>query len=1001
MSEMDSWTARVRAIKAGNPQAKVLATFHATEIWLEDISAAHRWLPPKCLMRNKDGSACTWWKNLVFTNNLFQPECLQAAVDNALRPLPALIAAGVDGVFLGAHSLCLLRPPPLTVSSVVADGVIPFNYGCNSGVDVNCTCVPSEPTGRCNCTDISPSPAPSIATLEAAWIQLYIAWFEALKAKHPQLLWINNIDTTIAEVVMNVSNGRQIEGSYNDPGSPGLNSIIDGTFPISTYIAAINEWEERALKPTLVHVSVNSLIAGNWRVGRWQNLATKGEMMLRITHFARMRFGLGVALMSNAYFANDIGGGFYGVPPWYTEYENDLGAATHDASVIFESPTGETVWARQFEKGYVIVNSLSSSNFTLKLQQPMKVLPRSKNVSMLTDQREAPYWQLILDNDFNAPPPPAPSRAPLRRGATPMQQCTAAPEIQSECVCSAASPACCPKPEGRAMDWWAEPARRAKFFIPPGSSNWTVITDADAAESRQLGASFAVSFNIPGPFPQGDPPQFAAGWRFVSPSTDYYSFSLTKVQAHMYQLTDGALVCVRKANTSAGGACIAKGEVDQCNSVRDGGWQRALSHVPLAFNESYEFVLSWDSSRGGYALIDALLIESETLYNGGDGTPITEVTVGAVDARILLKSDDAQASFGEQTACQFGLLELSVPAPQSTSTSNYDCAQTPVATFTHAQRLSTAITVSSFLYQNFTRAFVNDREVLTPLGTRVFLVRFAPPTVGLWHFTVQARDGKVLRDGTLEVTTCDNRSSSDGWVRASPSGQHFALSQTNRSLFPVGENVAMPSKTNGTFAMEAYLRQLLNHSANAFRLWLGPQLVNNTIGWPKCAGTFSGPSFCTSPLILETLPRQYSLENAWRADWILRFAQDHGMYVHVSLDSWPQETKGGEWNVSVYNSANGGHCGAEPWDMFSQLTGPCAAQWEQRHRYVGARFGAFTSILGLEIGTRQLAALELCLPNHFNTWWLQSMKSTCPLPRPSARSLRATSQDGTRTTPTS
>ena len=102
---MDSWTARVRAIKAGNPQAKVLATFHATEIWLEDISAAHRWLPPKCLMRNKDGSACTWWKNLVFTNNLFQPECLQAAVDNALRPLPALIAAGVDGVFLGAHSL--------------------------------------------------------------------------------------------------------------------------------------------------------------------------------------------------------------------------------------------------------------------------------------------------------------------------------------------------------------------------------------------------------------------------------------------------------------------------------------------------------------------------------------------------------------------------------------------------------------------------------------------------------------------------------------------------------------------------------------------------------------------------------------------------------------------------------------------------------------------------------------------------------------------------------
>ena len=32
--------------------------------------------------------------------------------------------------------------------------------------------------------------------------------------------------------------------------------------------------------------------------------------MLRLTHFARMRMGLGVALLTNAYFANDIGGGF-------------------------------------------------------------------------------------------------------------------------------------------------------------------------------------------------------------------------------------------------------------------------------------------------------------------------------------------------------------------------------------------------------------------------------------------------------------------------------------------------------------------------------------------------------------------------------------------------------------------------------------------------------------------------------------------------------------------
>ena len=75
------------------------------------------------------------------------------------------------------------------------------------------------------------------------------------------------------------------------------------------------------------------------------------------------------------------------------------------------------------------------------------------------------------------------------------------------------------------------------------------------------------------------------------------------------------------------------GSVDHLNDVRD-GWQRALSHVLLVFNESYEFIVEWDSSRGGCAAVDALLVESETLYNGGTET-MTEVTVGAMDAHIM------------------------------------------------------------------------------------------------------------------------------------------------------------------------------------------------------------------------------------------------------------------------------------------------------------------------------------------------------------------------------
>jgi hypothetical protein len=52
-----------------------------------------------------------------------------------------------------------------------------------------------------------------------------------------------------------------------------------------------------------------------------------------------------------------------------------------------------------FENGIVIVSRLTSSNFTVKLPRPMRQVSLSKHPSMLTDQREAPAWQLIIDNE--------------------------------------------------------------------------------------------------------------------------------------------------------------------------------------------------------------------------------------------------------------------------------------------------------------------------------------------------------------------------------------------------------------------------------------------------------------------------------------------------------------------------------------------------------------------------------------------------------------------------
>ena len=196
---------------------------------------------------------------------------------------PVCVQAGFDGVFL--------------------DGVVPYNLGC-ADADVNCTAAGCPPT-----------PQPAAAALEAAWAQLYVEWFELLKAEFPELLWVNNLLDSLAPVVAPKSNGRMYEGTA----AGGLNTPYSGG-AISSTIDTVRAYSAESLKPSYIHLSMNSAIAGGWRVGRWQNLVSEGEMMRAMTDWRRMRFGLGVALMTDAYFANDIGGGWYGVPTNYVEY---------------------------------------------------------------------------------------------------------------------------------------------------------------------------------------------------------------------------------------------------------------------------------------------------------------------------------------------------------------------------------------------------------------------------------------------------------------------------------------------------------------------------------------------------------------------------------------------------------------------------------------------------------------------------------------------------------
>jgi hypothetical protein len=223
---------------------------------------------------------------------------MDAAVNNALGSLPALIDAGVDGVFL--------------------DGVVDFDIGCSPQTPCNGHC---SPTADINCTQAGckHTPQQPYATLDAEWINLYISWFHRLQAVYPKLVWVNNIAMNPTPFIP-VSNGRQYEGGA------GLDILYAGGRAVSSFIREIRTWTTQAVQPAYVNIHMNADMGGeSWRIGRWQNILTGGETMRLVSDFRRFRFGLGITLLTDGYYGYDIGGEMYGSPTFYTEYEAKLG----------------------------------------------------------------------------------------------------------------------------------------------------------------------------------------------------------------------------------------------------------------------------------------------------------------------------------------------------------------------------------------------------------------------------------------------------------------------------------------------------------------------------------------------------------------------------------------------------------------------------------------------------------------------------------------------------
>lgn len=130
------------------------------------------------------------------------------------------------------------------------------------------------------------------------------------------------------------------------------------------------------------------------------------------------------------------------------------------------------------------------------------------------------------------------------------------------------------------------------------------------------------------------------------------------------------------------------------------------------------------------------------------------------------------------------------------------------------------ILVDGFWFQNYTRALVNNVEVLTVVGTPQWCVRFSPRTTGVHTVVVTATDAHGTNHSKPQSFTATRADGSDGFVAVGPNKQHFATQQGQGNAFwPVGENVCWTNDT-GTFAWDTYFQRMAASGATYARLWL-------------------------------------------------------------------------------------------------------------------------------------------------------------------------------------
>ncbi|MCM8818862.1 MAG: DUF5060 domain-containing protein [Candidatus Omnitrophica bacterium] len=254
--------------------------------------------------------------------------------------------------------------------------------------------------------------------------------------------------------------------------------------------------------------------------------------------------------------------------------------------------------------------------------------------------------------------------------------------------------------------------------------------------------------------------------------------------------------------------------------------------------------------------------------------------------------------------------------------------------------------VPAFFYHDYLRTIYEDGEKLIPYGKSEWKIRFTPEEVGIYKYKLEMSNEEKrveINIGNFEVFESDK----NGFVNWDKKDKNYLSFSNGKFFYPIGYTLRSPDderepykyefkykKGLGTYAYDKYLKKMAENKGNYIRMWMSPWWVG--IEWNSNYGVH-----------YKNLGK-YSLENAWKLDYVLDIAEKYGIYIDLTLINHGQFSihPDAEWWDNPYNEINGGFL-KSPDEFF--VNERAIEYFKKRLEYIVSRWSYSSSIAFWEL----------------------------------------------------